>query len=156
MEYEYSFVVKSIDEYINFCKKNKFKLVSKIKQTRIIYRNANKTMARITIEEGKNIVKKLDFKEDKLEKQDLIIRKESASLTFENEEEVESILNFLEYKKDNILVRTRTIYEKENVKFEIDEYEQPNTNLVIAIEGNKKETDLIYKQLSEINDLYKI
>jgi len=156
MEYEYSFGVKSIDEYINFCKKNKFKLVSKIKQTRIIYRNANKTMARITIEEGKNIVKKLDFKEDKLENKDLIIRKESASLTFENEEEVESILNFLEYKKDNTLVRTRTIYEKENVKFEIDEYEQPNTNLVIAIEGNKKETDLIYKELSEINDLYKI
>lgn len=155
MEYEYSFNVTSIDEYIKFCKQKKFKLINKIKQTRIIYRNKNKTIARITIEEGKDIVKKLDFKEDKLSNKDLVVRKESASLSFQNEEEVESILDFLEYKKDNTLIRTRTIYEKENVKFEIDEYEYPNSNYVVAIEGDKKETDLIYKELSEINKLYK-
>lgn len=155
MEYEYSFSVTSIDEYLKYCRKNKYKLVSKIKQTRTIYRNKNKTMARITIEEGKRTVKKLDFKEDKLTNQDLNIRKESASMSFKNIDEIENILNFLEYEKDNTLIRVRRIYEKDNVKFEIDEYQYPNSNFVVAIEGDKKQTDLVYKGLSEINAMYK-
>ncbi len=156
MEYEYSFNVKSIDEYIKYCKRKKYKLTNKVKQTRMIYRNKNKTIARITIEEGSEIVKRIDFKEDKLTKDDLIIRKESDSLLFQDDAAVESILNFLGYEKDNTLIRKRTIYEKKNVKFEIDEYEYPNLSFVVAIEGDKKETDLIYKEILEINELYKI
>ncbi len=154
-EYEYSFNVKSIDEYINFCKKNKFKLISKFKQTRIIYRNPNKTMARITIEEGKKIEKILDFKEDKLTNNDLNVRKESKALKFEDNDAVESILEFLNYSKDNTLIRNRIVYIKENVKFEIDEYECPSKNYVVAIEGEKEQVDLIYNELSEINKIYK-
>ena len=155
-EYEYSFNVKSTSEYINFCKKNNFKLISKFKQTRIIYRNPNKTIARITIEEGNKINKVLDFKEDKLTNNDLNIRKESKALKFEDNDAVQSILEFLNYSKDNTLIRNRIIYIKEDVKFEIDEYEYPSKSYVVAIEGDKEQVDLIYNKLSEINKIYKI
>lgn len=155
MEYEYSFCVSDINDYLEFCKQKEFELVSDLKQTRIIYRNTNGTIARITVEEGKSIIKKLDFKEDKLTREDLNIRKESGSLEFDNIDDVESILDFLEYKKDNTLIRNRKTYRKENVTFEIDEYLFPNNNYVIAIEGNKEEVDNIYYQLAKINELYK-
>ena len=143
MEYEYSFNVTKIDEYINFCCQYKFKFISKTKQTRIIYRKDDQTMARITIDEGDKYTKTLDFKEDKLASQDLNIRRESAVLPFDNDAEVISILNFLGYKKDNTLIRERIIYEKEHVRFEIDQYLAPNNNCVVALEGNKKEVDKI-------------
>ena len=88
----------------------------------------------------------LDFKEDKISSSDLNIRKESASISFDDENEVKSILDFLEYKKDNTIIRTRTVYKKENIKFEIDEYEYPKKYFVVAIEGEKMATDLIYKE----------
>ena len=101
-------------------------------------------------------MKKLDFKEDKLTKKDLNVRKESKSLLFDDDNAVESILEFLRYRKDNTIVRTRMIYEKVNIRFEIDKYEQPNQNFVVAIEGEKKEVDQVYKELLEINKKYKI
>ena len=48
------------------------------------------------------------------------------------------------------------IYEKVNIRFEIDKYEQPNQNFVVDIEGEKKEVDQVYKELLEINKKYKI
>ncbi len=156
MEYEYSFAVSAIDEYIKFCNDNNFNFIDVIKQTRIIYRNKNKTIARLTIEDNQKTVKKLDFKEDKLTKKDLNVRKESKSLLFDDDNAVESILEFLRYRKDNTIVRTRMIYEKVNIRFEIDKYEQPNQNFVVAIEGEKKEVDQVYKELLEINKKYKI
>ena len=155
MEYEYSYRVTNIEEYINYCKKNNYKLIGIVKQTRIIYTNKNKTIARITIEDDGNITKKLDFKEDKLSKEDLIVRKESAALTFENDKDVENILDFLEYKKGKTIIRKRTIYEKDKVKFEIDEYEKPEICFVVAIEGEKEETDLVYNELESLNKIYK-
>lgn len=156
MEYEYSFKVKSVNEYLSFCENHGFKLISKIKQTRIIYRNQNKTMARITIEEGDSIIKKLDFKEDKLTSEDLNIRKESKELIFDDIDAIQSILDFLNYKKDNTLIRTRSIYTKGKVKFEIDQYECPDNSLVVAIEGNKEDVDLVYKELENLNNMYKL
>ena len=49
-EYEYSFEVKNLTPFINYCEENNYNLTNKNKQSRTIYRNANKTMARITIE----------------------------------------------------------------------------------------------------------
>ena len=61
-EYEYSFKVENIDKYVNYCKNNDYKLIDMVKQTRIIYRNDNKTIARITINEYDNNTKMfLDF-----------------------------------------------------------------------------------------------
>ena len=156
MEYEYSFNVSDIEEYLNYCKKNKYNLESYIKQIRTIYRNKNKTIARITIEKGKNVVKKLDFKEDKLDNKDLIVRKESKVIKFNSIKNCEDILNFLEYKKDNTLVRDRYTYVLNGVKFEIDHYIQPIDTFVVAIEGDKEQVDKVYSDLSSLNDKYKI
>ena len=147
-EYEYSFKVNSIERYIDYCNNNGYELIDKVKQTRTLYRNSNKTMARITINEYENNTKMfLDFKEDNLTDDILKIRKESLPLEFSNMESINSILDFLEYKKDITLIRSRIIYEKDNVKFEIDEYESPEVYNVVAIEGKKEEVDKVYNEL---------
>ena len=48
-----------------------------------------------------------------------------------------------------ILKRKRYVYEKDNVKFEFDEYIEPVMN-VIAIEGLKENVDKVYKELEKI------
>lgn len=150
-EHEYSFEVKDLTPFINFCEKNDYKFISKNKQTRIIYRNVNKTMARITLnEEDGKVVKQLDFKEDKLSSDVLIERKESLALEYVNDEAIESILEFLEYKRDNTLIRTRIVYEKDEVKFEFDIYEEPRKTCVVALEGNNEKADLVYQQICKL------
>ena len=143
-EYEYSFKINDITKYIDYCKNNNYKLVEEVKQTRTLYRNSNKTMARITINNDKMF---LDFKEDNLTDDILKIRKETKPLEFNDIEVVNSILKFLEYEKDITLIRTRIIYEKGNVKFEIDQYESPEIYNVVAIEGEKEDVDKVYKEL---------
>lgn len=143
-EYEYSFKTDDITKYINYCNNNDYKLIDKVKQTRTLYRNSNKTMARITINDNKMF---LDFKEDNLNDDILKIRKETKPLEFSNMESINSILDFLEYKKDITLIRNRIIYEKDNVKFEIDKYESPEVYNVVAIEGKKEEVDKVYNEL---------
>ena len=76
-EYEYSIKVNDLKKYITFCKDNGFKLIEKTHQIRTIYRNSNKTIARITVnEKNRKITKELDFKEDKLSNDELIITKD--------------------------------------------------------------------------------
>ena len=102
MEYEYSFKVKEIDPYIEYCKNNGYEFIEETNQSRTLYRNTNKTMARITIKEKNNIIKKLlDFKDDNITDDILIERRESKSIEFTDDDAVESILDFLNYKKDN-------------------------------------------------------
>ena len=104
MEYEYSFKVNNLNPYIEYCKENEYEFVEETNQSRTIYRNTNKTMARITIKGKNGVTKKLlDFKDDIMTDEVLIERRESQSIEFTDEEAVESILNFLEYKKDNTL-----------------------------------------------------
>lgn len=145
-EYEYSFKVADITKYIDYCKNNGYELKIESKQTRTLYRNSNKTMARITINDNKMF---LDFKEDNLNDDILKIRKETKPLEFNDIETIKSILDFLEYKEDITLIRTRIIYEKGNVKFEIDKYESPEVYNVVAIEGEKGVVDKVYKELEE-------
>lgn len=153
-EYEYSFKVSDVSEYIKYCIDNHYELVDDVKQIRTIYRNKNGFMARITVLEGDKITKKLDFKEDKLTKKDLNIRKESKELLFDNVDDCEDILDFLGYKKDNTLIRIRKTYKKNGVIFEIDEYFEPRMK-VVAIEGNPEEVDVVYKELERINIIYR-
>ena len=121
MEYEYCYKVDDLKEYINYLNEN-YKYVDSYEERRTIYRNSNNTNARITLKKG---LYTLDFKENKINNDDLIIRKESKSITFDNLNNCEDILSFLDYKKDNSMYRIRTIYEGDNVKFEIDEYLEP-------------------------------
>ena len=53
-EYEYSFEVKSLQPYIIYCQNNKYTMKDRNEQVRVIYRNTNKTMARITINKNLN------------------------------------------------------------------------------------------------------
>ena len=48
-EHEYSFKVKNLKPYIDYCINNKYELEEKTLEQRIIYRKNDKTMARITI-----------------------------------------------------------------------------------------------------------
>lgn len=152
-EYEYSFKVSSLEPFFEYCQKNEFIFKDKFQQTRTIYRNENKTMARITINENsKGIIKELDFKEDNWVAGAIVKElRESLHLKFESDESVFSILEFLKYKKDNTLIRNRYIYEKQDVKFEFDEYEQPERTLVVAIEGTKDVVDKIYNEVKDLS-----
>ena len=48
-----------------------------------------------------------------------------------------------------VLKRKRYVFEKNSVKFEIDEYIEPVMN-VVAIEGLQEEVDAVYNELEEI------
>lgn len=148
MEYEYSKKVDNLDKYIKYCIDNEYNLKEKINQTRIIYRKNDNTIARITINKiDNNETKTLDFKEDKLSNEELIVRSESLPITFTKDENILSILDFLGYKKDNTLKRIRYVYEKDNVTFELDEYTYPEHTFVVSLEGNKNITDNIWNEI---------
>ncbi len=156
MEYEYSIKVKNIDEYLDYCKKNNYKKEKEVKQTRTVYKKTKHKIARITIEEAKTTTKTLDFKEDRYSKDALNIRKESKPLPIIDEKVAEEVLNFLGYKKKVTLIRNRIIFRKNQVKFEIDEYFEPEKAFVVAIEGEQKEVDQVYKELDYLNKKYKL
>lgn len=152
MEYEYCYKVDDLKEYINYLKEN-YKYIDSYEERRTIYRNSNNTNARITLKKG---IYTLDFKENKISNDDLIVRKESKSITFDNLNNCEDILSFLDYKKDNSMYRKRTIYEGNNIKFEIDEYIEPEKAYVISFEGNKDICDKVNNDLKALNDIHKI
>ena len=150
-EYEYSFKVKNIKPYIDYCENNNYELVEENKQVRTLYKKEDKTMARITSKEKDGNIKLfLDFKEDLLSDEDLIERKESKALEFSDLDSVESILDFLEYKKDIELFRTRIVYKKNKVIFEIDSYKSPEEMYVVAVEGDKEEVDKVYEEIKKL------
>lgn len=145
MEYEYSYKVDSLDKYIDYLDNN-YRFIEKYKETRVIYRN-NGNMARITTRNNNYY---LDFKEDKLSSDDLIVRKESKTIKFDNLDNCECILEFLNYKKDNSLTRYRTIYEGNNIKFEIDEYIEPEKSFVVSFEGDKDICDRVAEEIKTL------
>lgn len=151
-EYEYSFKVESIAPYIEFCENNGYKKLEESSQTRILYRNINKTMARITTK-VKNGNKKtlLDFKDDNQNNEVLKVCRETIPLeiTDDNEKAVYSILDMLEYTKDKTLIRNRVVYKKDDVMFEIDNYDSPEVMYVVAIEGEEKAVDAVYKVVKD-------
>jgi len=148
-EYEISFKVKSLQPFINYCAENNYKLVEHCEQERTIYRNANKTMARITINIAGGAVKKqLDFKEDNYVKGAIVKElNESKAIAFTDDEAVASVLEFLQYKKDNTIKRTRYTFEQGDVRFELDNNTFPTTAQVVSIEGNKQKVDQLYQAI---------
>lgn len=159
-EYEYSYEVTSINEFIKYCEDNSYKKISENNEKRVLYKDKKGIMARITFEEellNKNTKKYLDFKEDKISKESLNIRKETKKLniTETNKKFVNSLLEFLNLEFDKELIRKRYVYEKGNVKIELDDYSNPVMK-VVAIEGNKIEVDKINDELKGIIESVRI
>lgn len=150
-EYEYSMKVDSLDKYINFCENNNYVLKENYYQIRTIYRNDN-NMARITISKSNDSIKKeLDFKESKLSDDELIVRKETLPIEFTNDDAINSILEFLNYKKDNTVERKRYVYEYNNeFIIELDEYIKPNHSFVVSLEGKINLADSIWQNIKGI------
>lgn len=153
-EYEYSFKVNDITPFIDYCINNNYELKNEYEQTRTLYKNGGKVMARIT----KNVYKDseveiLNFKDDNLSNSVLKIRRESKDLIIndENRDFVKSLLEILELNDTKKLVRKRYVYTYENVIFEIDKYTNPVMN-VVAIEGKKEEVDKVYNDLKSVID----
>ena len=78
------------------------------------------------------------------------VSQESLAMSLKESEiaVAKSMLEVLGFKQSADNLRTRYVYEKEGVKFEIDEYIRPKMN-VIGIEGEKEKVDEIYKFLNE-------
>ncbi len=152
MEYEYSFQVKSLEPYIEYCEKNGYMKTKDIEQSGKEFKGPNITVARIKIQKSVDgqVKKILDFKEDDDSPVLVKNRRESLPLEFEDEEAVMSMLEFLGYVVPNgEYTRTRIVYEKEQVKFEMDFYHE-SKNKVMAIEGEKEQVDKVYEEIKEI------
>ena len=67
----------------------------------------------------------------------------------DNQEFVDSLIEILDLANKKVLKRKRYVFEKNSVKFEIDEYIEPVMN-VVAIEGLQEEVDAVYNELEEI------
>lgn len=147
-EYEYSMKVKDIKPFINYCKKNNYNLINKTTQKRVLYRNDNKILARITtIQEDKSKNIFLDFKDENESDDTLKISRESGKIDVTGKMNfVNAVLSMLEFDFYKELDRVRYVYTKDKVIFEIDEYLKPEMK-VVGIEGNKEEVDKIYKVL---------
>ena len=157
-EYEYSFKVKDIKDFMSYCENNNYKKQEEYFQIRTLYKNDGTVMARITENEYEEKYEKiLNFKDDNLDDKILKTSRESKDLIInkDNEDFVKSLIEILNLNTKKVLKRKRYIYEKENVKFEIDEYIEPLMN-VIAIEGKKEEVDRVYKKLENIINKNKV
>lgn len=159
-EYEYSYKVTSIKKFIQYCESNNFIKISETTQKRTLYKNDTYIMARITIEEDNlkhTITEYLDFKENNETNQELKIRKETDILNLNNENKAfaKTLIEFLNLKVDKELIRTRYTYQKENVKFEIDDYNNPKMK-VLAIEGNSEEVNKVNQELMPLIEKLKI
>lgn len=152
MEYEYSFKVDSLEEYIKYCEDNGYVKKLEYNQVRELFTSDNKILARITTtktEDNTDIF--LDFKDDDDSDKMYKELRETIPLrvTDENRKAIDSILNILGYKKKKHLVRKRYVYKKGKVKFEMDDYTKPEVMHVVAIEGDKEEATKIYNEIKK-------
>lgn len=150
-EYEYSFKVKDIKEFIQYCVLNEYEKKEEYLQTRILYKNGGPVMARITENIYNDYVQKvLNFKDDNLNDNILKVSRETKDLVIndDNQEFVDSLIEILDLANKKVLKRKRYVFEKNSVKFEIDEYIDPVMN-VVAIEGLQEEVDAVYNELEE-------
>lgn len=158
-EYEYSFKVSDLGFYVEYCEKNNYIKKEESLQEIILYKNANKIMARIITKEiNGNRKIFLDFKDDDESDNVLKIRKESLPLELfdSNREAVDSILDILGYEKKKVLARKRIIYYKNEVVFELDNYISPEFMYVVGIEGRKEKVDDVYNELNKLSNIIKM
>ena len=123
-------------------------MINKTTQKRVLYRNDNKILARVTtLQEYKSKNIFLDFKDENESGDTLKISRESGKIDVTGKMNfVNAVLSMLEFDFYKELDRVRYVYTKDKVIFEIDEYLKPEMK-VVGIEGNKEEVDKIYKVL---------
>lgn len=115
MEYEYSFIVKSIKPYIEYCEKEGYKKIEENSQISELFTSNNNVLARITkktTENSDEII--LDFKDENDKDEVLKNSRETIPLqiTDLNRNAINSILDILGYKKIKHLNRKRMVYKK--------------------------------------------
>lgn len=160
-EYEHSFKVKFLEPFIKFCEENNFKQISATSQNRKVYESIYNShlISRLTIEKDKNETKTyFDFKFAGVEIDGKKTSKESETLVVTDKlmPFVLSVLDVLNFKLVADNFRTRYVYIKDDIMFEIDDYISPKMK-VVAIEGEKNKVEkLCNNELKPIIDEFKI
>lgn len=151
IEYEYNFKVDDISVVTKFCEENGFVLVSKTSENRVVFENRQnrKIISRITSTFGES--KKVtvwDFKNVGKNDNLLKVSKESEAMVLEEAgiKIARSMLEVMDFEQSADNLRTRYVFEKGDVKFEIDDYTRPEMKIV-AIEGEKNQVDKLYQIL---------
>ena len=150
-EYEYNIKVDDINVVTKFCERNGYVLVSKTLENRVVFENKQnrKIISRITTTFGEyNKVTVWDFK--KVGKNDNLLKvsKESEAMVLDEAgiKIARSMLEVMDFEQSADNLRTRYVFEKGAVKFEIDDYTRPAMK-VVAIEGEKTQVDKVYQEL---------
>ena len=151
IEYEYNFKVDDISVVTKFCEKDGFVLVSKTSENRVVFENKQnrKIISRLTTTFGESDeVTVWDFKN--VGKNDNLLKVSMESETMKLDEAgikiARSMLEVMDFEKSADNLRTRYVFEKGDVKFEIDDYTRPQMK-VVAIEGEKSQVDKVYQML---------
>ncbi len=151
IEYEYNFKVDDISVVTKFCEKDGFVLVSKTSENRVVFENKQnrKIISRLTTTFGESDeVTVWDFKN--VGKNDNLLKVSMESETMKLDEAgikiARSMLEVMDFEKSADNLRTRYVFEKGDVKFEIDDYTRPEMK-VVAIEGEKTQVDKVYQEL---------
>lgn len=151
IEYEYNFKVDDISVVTKFCEKDGFVLVSKTSENRVVFENKQnrKIISRLTTTFGESDkVTVWDFKN--VGKNDNLLKVSKESETMKLDEAgikiARSMLEVMDFEKSADNLRTRYVFEKGDVKFEIDDYTRPEMK-VVAIEGEKTQVDKVYQEL---------
>lgn len=150
-EYEYSLKARAVEPFLEYCKKNNYEATPAVRQNRKVYENKfNKhIIARLTTEEIKGEeITFFDSKNVGQENDNLKISSESEPLKINKEdiETIKSILDVMGFYQSADNYRTRYVYHKDGVKFEIDDYTITNMK-VVAIEGERSEVEKVYKEV---------
>lgn len=151
VEYEYNFKVDDIGVVTKFCEENGFILASKTSENRVVFENRQnrKIISRLTTTFGESEkVTVWDFKNVGKNDNLLKVSKESEAMKLDEAgiKIARSMLEVMDFEQSADNLRTRYVYEKNDVKFEIDDYTRPEMKIV-AIEGEKNQVDKLYQIL---------
>lgn len=160
IEFERSFKVDTIKPFIDYCEKNNFILESEVQQNRIVFEHKfdSKKIARLTSEicNGEKIIL-LDYKDVGKRQGDLKISIETEPEIID-EQYISNTLIRLEnegYKEAANNLRTRYVYVKGEIKFEIDDYIRPKAQ-VVAIEGDNNLVEKTYNDIKNLIDEFRV
>ena len=153
-EYEKGIKVDDIQPYIEYCEKNGYTKVAVTEQNRKVFENKNdrKIISRITTEKHGDQEKiYLDFKNFSTHTDSLQISQESKELEITRQQIpiILSMLNTLNFEQSADNFRTRYVYKKGSVKFEIDDYKVPSMK-VVALEGKDDDVERVFDEITKL------
>ncbi len=150
-EYERSFKAEDVGPYIDYCRNHGYKEVKVVEQNRVVYQNKlmEHVIARITtdLSGGK---KKIIFDAKNINNKSISLKvseeSEPVEITEQMLSSINSLLKVMNFYVSADNLRTRYVYERGKVKFEIDKYTRPEMN-IIAIEGDEEEVEKVFREL---------